>query len=825
MRRCVPFVATMLLLLPANASADPPNFIFMMFDDLGYGSLSHYWDFVDLGTGEPGRRIDTPNLDGLAENGLVFTQYYANAPVCSPTRSSVMSGRFPAAFGIRTITNRTSPTKGLPATAATLSQLFDRAGYRTAHIGKWHLGTSYPEFRPTAKGYDRTAILDPGSYFNDLIIDDVQVSAGGVHLTERLIDEAIRFLGEPETQSGNFFINLWFLTPHKNFCEVPIPLPSSPPPSEFDHYKALVENADHQIGRLLNELSRLGRLGETVIVVTSDNGGYRLHPSLPGTCSDPCCADNPPSCADPGIVCDPSGRQHLTNGALVGGKRDIFEGGIRVPFIVHWPDMVTQPAATQLDSPLVSMDLLPTFAYLAGVPVPAGLDGESFADLLLTGGTSSRSTPLVWENKSTLYEDDITYGVRDGDFKLVRHGADGFGVKKRLYNIALDPGEANDLVDPASQPPPTQADLDKRDELDDLYAVWRRDTGLNRIEVFEVQTHGSVTTAQDQEQRWEITATGGWVSLSADPLLDVNVDDFTVSAWIRPAAASIDGGNFNVIAAKDGSWELRVAPDDHLALTVQADACDGVGDPPDCGVTRILKFQDGVPVQGGLPPRLEAGVWYHVAFTLFHNHEVDENAHLSLSLQEFGSSTRFRLEHNALAASVESTPAEVTLGNTAAGDRAFRGKIFDPRLHHARLTQADLGLVADQDSELGPCPRFQNHQKRMGPPGANGWGEVWTAEVLQTQVLTCCNPSQRCNNAGACRLPGTVGPDNANGFGTACVRSSDDAVPPNLLPIPATYTCTPSRVGQILTHEGEPAFCCTADLDFVAVDPITQGCP
>lgn len=787
MRRILPLGLLLLGLAASPALAqpepDPPNIIFIMFDDLGYSAIQA---FRALDENPTVPLIETPVMDNMADQGLMMTQYYANAPVCSPTRSAVLSGRYPADLGIRSIVNKSSPNKGVPADIVDLPALLQGAGYYTGHFGKWHLGGSaaYPEFRPTSKGYNRTVIKAPGGYFAGLRIDSptVVTPSGGVHLTERLITQTIQFvddalvkINDPTLDYDNFFINLWLLAPHAPYCEVPNGATFA---TEFEYHAELIRNADEQIGRLIDDLKARNLLNNTLIVVTSDNGGYPLFRNHAGLCATPANTTG--------------NREFLTNGPLRAGKGQTFEGGIKVPMIVHWPAQVA--ANTESDAPIMTFDLFPTFAELAQVQaLPQGLRGASFVPLLLDPMTPANTDrTLVWEQKSKIWVDDINYAVRDDDFKLVVRTFSIFGATTatpRLFNIVTDPEETDDLLMGGGDP----MAVDKREELEEIYDLWRLDTGLIDISGFDEQ--GQITTVLDQEGQLVVTASGGRLVLKRNPRLEISLDDFTFRAWIQPSKGLIDGTQVATIAEKAGSWELRITAANTLELTVMAVPCPG---PVGCGETRTLEITTA----------MEKFRWYHVAFTTFHNFVAEERSQIVLYQWEFTEPSVapvvLSVDNNDLPI-LNQTASRITVAdNPAETDHEFRGKIFAPRFYHARLDEDQMVDFVHRTSLLSPCPAFENHQQYAGPVDSRGiLGGVWTAPVQQGMVLSCCNPSQACNTGSGCVGANQTGPVNA-GIGTACVRWQTGS-PPGL------FSCTMSHLGTAIEDgAGNEIFCCEA---------------
>lgn len=409
------------------------NVVFLLADDLG----AH--DLACTGNGF----IETPHLDRLAAEGSRFTQAYAACPVCSPTRASLLTGKYPTRLRITDWIPgrqaRTPPPQDrlrspefqqyLPLDETTLAERFQAEGYQTALLGKWHLGAD-PAYGPAQQGFDVVIGSGPGGsppgYFfpydkGYTLPDLVPGGREGEHLTDRLSDETVRLLDRYRDRP--FFILLSHYAPH-------IPLRPRPdllqkyerkkqgyPPGRFanPHYAALVEGVDEGLGRIVAKLKAMGQYENTVIVFTSDNGGLTVPegPNTPAT----------------------------TNVPLRHGKGYLYEGGIRVPLLVRWPGL-TKPG-TVSDAVLSSPDFVPTFAEWLTGRVPE-VDGVSFLKTLQTG-KSPRRRALYWHYPHYANQGGKPAGaVRAGDNKLIENYEDG---RLELYDLKTDPGETKNLAD------------------------------------------------------------------------------------------------------------------------------------------------------------------------------------------------------------------------------------------------------------------------------------------------------------------------------------------------------------------------------------------
>ncbi len=383
--------------LPSKALPSPPNILFVLADDLGYADLGSYGNQV----------IATPNLDRLASEGLRFTSFYTNGSTCTPTRLSLMTGKYPQRFGVYNGL-KVDSTWGLPADTETLPRRLQSAGYKTVHIGKWHLGHAEEAYRPLSLGFSEFfgflhAHHLPKTFQNPRLRRGNQPDEERVgHLTDLLTDEAVAFLSQHNPSDGPFFLNLWFFSPHK---------PLQPPArwaERYDstmegRYAALVSALDEAAGRLLAALDNQDLTRNTVVVFMSDNGGvYDIH----------------------------QGR----NGPFRGGKTQLLEGGIRAPLIVRWPGRVA--AGTVSDALTASFDLFPTLTDLAELqPSDRSIDGRSLLPLM-EGLSANFDGPLFWEE---IYNDQRNFAVRNSRWKLHSDGS-----QTELYDLRVDPGETTD---------------------------------------------------------------------------------------------------------------------------------------------------------------------------------------------------------------------------------------------------------------------------------------------------------------------------------------------------------------------------------------------
>ncbi len=418
---------------PAAAPPTPPNIVVILADDLGWMDLHCQ--------GNP--LLDTPQLDRLAKQGMRFTDAYAAAPVCTPTRAAMMTGKSPARLAITNHAPGHRPgfvPKGqdlaeaetltyLPLGEVTIAERLKNAGYATGFIGKWHLshrkgadanGPWEPQLRPEHQGFDlNIGGCDrggPPSFFEPYGIPNIPPRRKGDYLPERLADECISFLRT--NQAKPFFLCWWDYSVH-----YPIQAPEQliqkyrqRPGVKDPAYAAMIEGMDTAIGRVLQELDFLGLATNTLVLFTSDNG------SLFG------------------------------NEPLRANKGFLYEVGIRVPWIVRWPGIV-KPGST-CSVPVISTDTYSTLLEAAGLkPVPEQApDGESLLPLLRqTGSLQRKALYFHYPNYAFHQRNRLGGAIREGDFKLIRNYDDD---SLELYNLAADLGETRNLS--ATHPEMTQ---------------------------------------------------------------------------------------------------------------------------------------------------------------------------------------------------------------------------------------------------------------------------------------------------------------------------------------------------------------------------------
>lgn len=397
------------------AAAPGPNIVFIIADDLGWADVAFH-----------GGNAPTPHLDRLAEEGLELTQHYV-APVCSPTRAGLLTGRCWSRFGITTPTNE----QALPMDTVTLPQTLQTAGYRTFLAGKWHLG-SLPKWGPGHFGFEHSygslaGGISPwnhrykqGPYSVTWHRNHALIEERG-HVTDLLTEEATRWLREH--RSSRFFLYLPFTAVHLPVKEPDEWLRRVPHRITGDvprHYAACVMHLDDAVGQIVRTLTDIGVRENTLLVFTSDNGGSTAENNGQSYPDDNC----------------PDGRLPGNNHPLRGRKGDVYEGGTRVPTIVSWPARVQ---SGRVDSPVQITDWMPTFCALAGYTPDRDLnwDGRDITELLVN------QSPLPDRSLYTAGPRWRATSLRHGDWKLVTHGS-GDEQTVELYNITTDPGESDD---------------------------------------------------------------------------------------------------------------------------------------------------------------------------------------------------------------------------------------------------------------------------------------------------------------------------------------------------------------------------------------------
>lgn len=389
-----------------------PNVVLIMTDDAGYGDLGVYG----------ATDVRTPHLDQLARDGVRFTEFYANAPSCTPTRAGLMTGRYQQRVSLEYPLGMQRPAdfdRGLPATGRTLPQLMKNAGYATALVGKWHLGWK-PEYSPIRHGFDyffgfKSGFIDfythtspdsPG--YDDLFENDSAVRVDG-YMTDLVTERSVQWIARNATRP--FFIDVAYNAPHWPY-QVPdkpsVARDSARHLSAFDDststradYVAMIERVDQGVGRILETLDRLGLRENTIVIYTNDNGGEWLSRNTP----------------------------------LFNHKMSTWEGGIRVPAIIRWPARF--PAGTVTRQVGITMDLTASVLAASGVQLPPDLrlDGMNLFPIL-EGRVPEVERTLFWRSHAAR----PNRAVRSGDWKLILE------PRPMLFNLRNDIGERENLI-------------------------------------------------------------------------------------------------------------------------------------------------------------------------------------------------------------------------------------------------------------------------------------------------------------------------------------------------------------------------------------------
>jgi arylsulfatase A-like enzyme len=418
---------------PARAqvsSSERPNIVLIITDDVGYGDFGSY--------GAPD--VKTPNIDGLARDGVRLTDFYANGATCTPTRTGLISGRYQQRFALeRPLSSATTADSGLglAVTGRSLPQLLKNNGYATALVGKWHLGYK-PEFSPGAHGFEYFFGFKSGytDYYQhtggdgkaDLFENDRLVEVPG-YMTDLITERAVRFVKQNSRRP--FFIDVAYNAAHWPYQPPDAPSkardngrhlgPFDDSTSTRASYISMLERADQGVGRILRTLDSLGLRQKTIVIFTNDNGGEWLSRNTP----------------------------------LFHHKGTVWEGGIRVPAILRWPGHI--PAGKVSGQVGITMDLTATILAVTGTPIPveARLDGINLMPVL-EGRVPEIERTLFWRVTGARPQQ----AVRSGDWKLL------FDGRAMLFNVRTDLGERTNLIGERS-------DIARR--LRPLLAAWQQD--------------------------------------------------------------------------------------------------------------------------------------------------------------------------------------------------------------------------------------------------------------------------------------------------------------------------------------------------------------
>lgn len=423
-----------MLLKKTYTMKNKPNFVIFLTDDMGYGDLSC------MGCTD----FRTPHLDRMANEGARFTSWYSNSPVCSPSRASLLSGRYPQNAGVSSILAGHRRATGLPNTVPTLPSLLKEHGYSCYMSGKWHLGLA-DGCRPENHGFDRwfghmAGCIDYYSHIfywgmnqkgpgvnptHDLWEDGKEVWDNGNYMTHAIVDKAIEYIREARESEQPFMLYVPFNAPH-----YPMHAPEEYM-CRFSHLSwdrqvmaAMLSCVDDGVGEIMAELERQGIAENTMSIFTSDNGPSRESRNWLDGNLDPYYGG--------------------TSGGLKGHKFSLFEGGIRLPGLVHWP--AEMESNQVIDAPVASMDVLPTILDILGEPPPQKIDGQSILPLL-KGGGHPPEREICWSQGNQL-------AMRKGKWKLVLNGqlVEGEDPQEDIFlsNIEEDMAENTNLAEDES---------------------------------------------------------------------------------------------------------------------------------------------------------------------------------------------------------------------------------------------------------------------------------------------------------------------------------------------------------------------------------------
>lgn len=413
---CLLLIATQAL---AGGEPNRPNIVIVLADDMGYGDLGCYGHPV----------IKSPNLDKFATQGMRFTQGYSASAVCSPSRSAIMTGRTPYRNGVYDWIPAGSEVH-LRTSEVTIATLLRRLGYATCHVGKWHLNGLFNNAKqpqPNDHGYDwwlatqnnaAPSHKNPTNYVhNGKEVGEIKGFSSHI-----IVDEAVRWLKDERDKKKPFLLSVWFHEPH---------LPIESDPKVQENYPDLVKNdpdkaqhhgnitqADAAFGRLMQALADMNLAENTIVIFTSDNG-----PEGNGL----------------------KGRTRGSTGGLRGRKRSVYEGGIRVPFMVRWPGHV--PAGKTSEQPVVGSDIFATLCEVTKTPLPKDrvIDGVSFVPAF-SGKEIERKIPMYW--RCAIAPEELKVAMRVGDYTIL---ANPGMTKFEMYNLKTDVKQTMDLVEKEPQ--------------------------------------------------------------------------------------------------------------------------------------------------------------------------------------------------------------------------------------------------------------------------------------------------------------------------------------------------------------------------------------
>jgi len=427
-----------------TAAEQRPNVILIYTDDQGSIDTNVYG----------AKDLITPHMDGLAHDGVRFTQFYSAAPVCSPSRAAMLTGRYPQRARLSSNAGSKPGGKGMPSEQVTIAEMMREAGYTTGHIGKWHLGY-IPETMPRAQGFDYSfghmgGCIDNYSHFfywsgpnrHDLWRNGQEVWQDGQFFPDLMVDEATQFMKRNREQP--FFLYWAINVPH-------YPLQGTPKWREKyadlenprREYAAFISTMDETIGRVLGQIDELGLRDNTIVIFQSDHGHSHEERTFGGGGSA---------------------------GVYRGAKFSLFEGGIRVPAIIRWPKKL--PAGEVRDQLCTSVDWMPTIADLCGIKLPnRKLDGVSLVPVIRSADAAAAHSTFHWQ--SGRGRGGAQWAVRDGNWKLIGNPND---TSRRAPITANDRRFLVDLSSDVAESHNVAADnADVVDRLERMHDAWLKD--------------------------------------------------------------------------------------------------------------------------------------------------------------------------------------------------------------------------------------------------------------------------------------------------------------------------------------------------------------
>ena len=716
-------------LIAQDASATQPNIVFIMADDLGVGEIQWYPTENDISekTADSTDAIPTPSLFALAQGGVRFTNYHAAAPSCSPSRAAILTGRYPAEFGLRAVYSSPSG-RGIPQGTPTIASLLkQQANYRTAHFGKWHLGGSFAKNLPPNYGFDES-LVRYGDESNDGYLDTVFIHNGdiagrsvivpGEHSTKTITDKAIEFIENATADGRPYFLNMWYrgihdpVDPPGNFPQVVeggwantwsvwpndwadvvsgIPelahlasLQNHSPTSNAKYRAMMIAQIawlDYQIGRLIAAIDAADPSGNTLIVFTSDNGApLRWYASVPGNGITPA-AWSP-------------------NGNLRGEKRGVFEGGIRVPMIIRWPARNLTAGVTNSEL-TVGYDFLPTFLAIADIDVSdSDFVGSSFLESLLGAGSMpARTNPLVWEQKNfdsfwgngtpvggydtytTLDDEQNRYALIDQNLNR-KLAADQNTTTKlvapHLFDLSYIDISQNGETDALDLLP---ANVETQLQLEAVYRGWRQQVGK-----LPVAFSASLSTADTTAGCVDVGAENQVAVMEQNELLTFREGDFSFQVQLElDQLPAVTGAT---IAEHPGSWKMSIYPDTtpdtlmvRLDVIAKNPGLEHPGLPGDI-ITLESTQACAMPCEFNIGFTVLGIVFSESSIRLY----IDGAAVDEFRGNGVATAPHFR---EVFASGTEA----VLLGNDSGGQSAIRGRLIDPRFYSLNLTPDEVAVV------------------------------------------------------------------------------------------------------------------------------------